>query len=96
MGQRVKPSPHLGIFADMYHFKPLPKGIPKIDVCTWLIGGCGRTAPFFILIKVPQATQLGILQTILVKAIIHGINTQNYAYLLFSIPSVRWYFNFDF
>ena len=34
MGQKVKPSPHLGIFADMYHIKPLPKGIPKIDVCT--------------------------------------------------------------
>ena len=44
MGQKVKPSPHLGIFADMYHFKPVPKGILKIDVCTRSIGGCGRTA----------------------------------------------------
>ena len=89
MGQKVKPSPHLGIFADMYHFKPLPKGIPKIDVCTRSFGGCGRTAPFFILIKVPQVTQPEILQTIFLKAIIHGINTQNYAYLLFAISSVR-------
>ena len=39
--------PSLGIFADMYHFKSSPKGIWKMHVCTWLVGGCGCAATFF-------------------------------------------------
>ena len=31
----------------MYHFKASPKGIWKMHVCTWLVGGCGCAATFF-------------------------------------------------
>ena len=36
-----------GIVVDMYHFKASPKGIWKMHVCTWLLGGCGCAATFF-------------------------------------------------
>ena len=39
--------PPSGIFVDMYHFKASPKGIWKMHVCTWLLGGCGCAATFF-------------------------------------------------
>ena len=41
------PLPPPGIFADMYHFKASPKGIWKMHVCTWLVGGGGCAATFF-------------------------------------------------
>ena len=41
------PPPPSGIVVDMYHFKASPKGIWKMHVCTWLLGGCGCAATFF-------------------------------------------------
>ena len=41
------PPPPSGIFAHMYHFKASPKGIWKMHVCSWLVGGCGCAATFF-------------------------------------------------
>ena len=46
-GPESDPPPPSGIFADMYHFKASPKGIWKMHVCTWLVGGCGCAATFF-------------------------------------------------
>ena len=45
--RKWKPSPPSGIFVAMHHFKASPKGIWKMHVWTWLVGGCSCAATFF-------------------------------------------------